>query len=207
MKCPGCGVENSDEARFCKSCATPLTREAAGAPVAPSAVPLPPPPGPRPRHRQPHEEFVGLLGFAFFLVALAVVFGQNPNLINDFRAWSQLASDSHTVFVRPPYAVIVSAAWFFGVMGFLELVAAGIRWGLAWTPLRSAGRALSGVGDLMFAALLVLYASRSITGTFLITVLVGVFAVLLMIYVTLGIYWSTPRAFPRPEFAQVRSHP
>jgi len=170
-------------------------------------TPPSPSPPPVPRRRQPHEEFVGLLGFAFFLVALAVVFGQNPNLINDLRAWSQLASDSHTIFVRPPDAVIVSAAWFFGVMGVLEFVAAGIRWALAWTPLRSAGRVLSGIGDLMFAALLVIYAGRSITGTFLVTVLVGVFAVLLMIYVTLGIYWSTPRRFPRPDFGQVRSQP
>jgi hypothetical protein len=150
---------------------------------------------------------VGLLGFAFFLVAVAVVFGQNPNLIGDLRVWSQVASDNHTVFVRPPDGVIVSAAWFFGVMGVLEFVAAGIRWALAWMPLRSAGRALSGIGDLMFAALLSLYAGRSISGTFLVTVLVGVLAVLLMIFVTLGIYWSTPRAFPRPEVAQVRSQP
>ena len=197
-------MENGSEARFCKSCATPLPEAAPSPPTVPAIAAPPVPPPPPARHRQPHEEFVGLLGFAFFLIALAVVFGLNPNLISDLRVWSQLASDNHTIFVRPPDAVITSAAWFFGVMGVLEFVAAAIRWALGWTPLRSAARALSGVADLMFSALLFLYAARSLSGTFLVSVLVGVFAILLIIYVTLGVYWSTPRAGSRHEFGQPR---
>lgn len=207
MKCPNCGVDNGDEARFCKSCATPLQAAPATAPAAPSA-PLPPPPMPAMprRRRQPYEELVGLLGLAFFLVAVSVAFAQNPNLTEDLRVWTQIVSNNHTIFVRPPDAVIVSAAWFFGAIGLLELVAAGMRWVLRWMPLRAAGRVLSGVGDLMFAALLTLYAARSISGTFLLTVLVGVMAILLMIYITLGIYWSAARPRP-PEFVQPRIEP
>jgi hypothetical protein len=105
-------------------------------------------------------------------------------------------STYHTIFVRPPDAFIVSAAWFFGVIGALEFVSASLRWALRWLPLRAASRVLSGVGDLIFAVLLLRYADRAISGGFLLTVLVGVIAALLMIYVTLGVYWSTAR--PRP---------
>lgn len=176
-------------------------------PVAQAVMAPPPPPPPPTRYRQPHEEFVGLLSFAFFLTAVAVVFGLNPNLVTDLRLWTQIVSDHHTVFVRPPDPVLVSAAWFFGVMGVLEFVNAGVRWALRWTPLRSAGRVLSAVGDLMFASLLQLYAIGSITGAFLVTILVGVLAVLLMIYVTLGIYWSNARTARWLEFAQNRTQP
>lgn len=142
---------------------------------------------------------LGLLGFAFFLLAVAVAFGLNPNLIQDFGRWFESMSTYHTPFVRPPDALIVSAAWFFGVIGVLELVAAGLRWSLRWMPMRALSRALSGVGDLIFAALLLLYADRGISGGFLITILVGVVAALLMIYVTMGIYWSSGRAAPVPS--------
>lgn len=196
MKCANCGTENNDDARFCKACAAPQTPQASTAPAAPAVPPIPPPPPvPLRRPRQPHEEFVGLLGFAFFLLAVAVVFSQNPNLFDGIRRWTELASAAGTVFVRPPDAVIVSAAWFFGVMGVFEFVSASIRWSLRWLPLRAASRVLSGIGDLIFAVLLLRYADRAISGSFLIMVLVAVFAALLMLYVTLGIYWSNARVY------------
>ncbi len=197
MKCPNCGTENHEGARFCKACAAPQTPQASPPPVAPTAPPIPPPPPPvQLRHpRQPHEEFVGLLGFAFFLVAVAVVFSQNPNLFDGIRRWTEIVSASGTIFVRPPEAVIVSAAWFFGVIGMFEFVSAFIRWSLRWLPLRAASRVLSGVGDLIFAVLLLRYADRAISGGFLIMVLVGVLAALLMVYVTLGMYWSNARVY------------
>ena len=199
MKCPACGTENPEGSRFCMSCASPLTAQVSEAPPVPAAPPPPPVPAPRPRHRQPHEDFVGLLSFAFFLLAVAVAFGLNPNLVGDFDRWFQLMSTSHTPFVRPPDALIVSSAWFFGVIGALEFVAASVRWGLRWTPMRTLSRALSGAGDLVFAVLLLRYADRAISGAFLLTVLVGVAAALLMIYVTLGIYWSSGPPTPRPS--------
>jgi len=134
------------------------------------------------------------LGFAFFLAAVAAVFVQNPNLIEDLRRWSQIMSTNNTIFVRPPDAAIVSAAWFFGVVGVLEFISASLRWALRWNPLRAVSRILTGVGDLIFAVLLLRYADHAISGGFLLTVLVGVLAALLMIYVTLGIYWSSGRS-------------
>ena len=209
MKCPSCGTENSDDARFCKSCAAPQTPAASGAvpPVPPPTAPEPPPPPQPPRHKQPHEDLVGLLSFAFFLLAVAVAFGLNANLIQDFGRWFQLMSSNHTVFVRPPEALIVASAWFFGVIGALEFVGASLRWSLRWTPMRALSRVLSGVGDLVFAVLLLGYADRAISGAFLLTVLVGVVAALLMIYVTLGIYWSSGRPTPGPSPAQPNLRP
>ncbi len=204
MNCPSCGTENHEDARFCKSCAAPLTPTMAAPPATPVAPPPPPPPPPIyvDRRRQPHQEFVGLLGFAFFLVAVAIVFAQNPNLFEGLRRWMEIVTANQTVFVRPPEAIIVSAVWFFGAMGVFEFASAFIRWSLRWIPLRVAARVLSGIGDLLFAALLLRYADRAISGPFLITVLVAVLAAMLMIYITLGMYWSRGRVLlwvPAPE--------
>lgn len=198
MKCPSCGTENPDGSRFCMSCASPL---AAPAPQAPPGYAAPPPPPPA-RHRQPHEDIVGLLSLAFVLIAVSVVFGLNANLATELRDWTRLVTERNTIFLRPPEGIIVSAAWFFAVMGVFEFIAAGLRWALRWTSLRVVGRVLSGAGDLVLSALLLLYAAKTIAGTFLIAVLAGAVGVLLMVYVTLGIYWSSARGASRPEAVQ-----
>lgn len=195
MKCPSCGTENNEDAKFCKSCAAPQT-PAASPPPNPPTYPYPPPPPTPPRHKQPAEDFVGLLSFAFFLVAVAVAFAMDLNLPADFGRWFNSMSAARTVFVRPPDALILAAAWFFGIVGVLEFVAAALRWSLRWTKLRAVSRVLSGVGDLVFAVLLLSYADRAISGSAVIMVLVGIAAAMLMVYVTLGIYWSSARTFP-----------
>ena len=153
------------------------------------------------RHREPHEDIVGLMGLAFFLIAVSVAVALNPNLGADLTTWTHLVSSQSTPFVRPPEGVITSAAWFFGVVGVLEFVAASLRWALRWTRLRVAGRILAGAGDLVFSALLFLYSAKSIPGAFLLAILAGTVGVLLLIYVTLGLYWATARPMPRPRAA------
>ena len=196
MKCPSCGTENPEGSRFCMSCASPL---APG--VAPAAQPsvVPPPPPPRLRHKEPHEDIIGLASFAFVLIALATAFALNTNLWADLSQWGHQISTHNTPFIRPPEGVILSAAWFFAVVGVLEFAAAAMRFALRWTYLRVAGRVLSGAGDLVFASLLFLYSAKTISGTFLIAILAGAVGVLLLIYVTLGIYWASARGIPRPE--------
>ncbi len=186
------------------ACATPLAPQAPEAPPPPPAPPSYPPPFvPRLlRYRQAHEDLVGLFGLAFFLVAVSVAVAVNPNLGSDLQAWTRLVSSQGTVFVRPPEGIITSAAWFFAVVGVFEFLAAAVRGVLRWQALRVAGRVLAGVGDLVFSALLFLYSARTIAGTFLIAVLAGAVGVLLMVYVTLGMYWSTARYAPRPEAVQ-----
>ncbi len=201
MKCPNCGTENHEDARFCKSCAAPQTPPAASppAPAAPLAPPSRPPWFVAPHHpKLPYEDLLGLLGFAFFLTGVVAVFGTNPNFVSDLGRWTDLVSSSRTVFARPPDGIIRSAATFFAVVGVLDFASAFLRWAVRWPPLRAASRVLTGVGDLIFVALLLRYADRAISGAFLITILVGVFAVLLTVYVTLGVYWSAgrPTAWP-----------
>ncbi len=203
MKCASCGTENPEGSRFCMSCASPLTASAPQAPPMPVApIPPVPPPPPRLRHKEPHEDIVGLAGLAFVLIALGAAFALNPDLWANLSQWGHEISTRNTPFIRPPEGAIVSAAWFFGIVGALEFVAAALRLALRWTYLRVAGRVLSGAGDLIFAALLTLYSARTISGTFLIAILAGAVGALLLIYVTLGIYWASARAVPRPETVQ-----
>lgn len=197
MQCPNCGVENPEGSRFCMSCASPLV-----APAAAVEAIVPPLRSALRRHRQPHEDAVGLLGFAFVLIGLAVVAAQNANLAGDLLAWTNVVFTQNTIFVRPPDGIILSAAWFFAIVGALEFVAASLRWALRWTRFRVAGRVLSGVGDLVFSALLVLYYGMTITGTFLLAILAGTVGALLIVYVTLGIYWASAPAPPYPERVQ-----
>lgn len=201
MKCSYCGVENPEGSRFCMSCASPLT---VSAPTPTTAYPAPPAPPyvPRPRHRQPHEELVGLLGLAFVLVAISAVFAWNPNLPTELQEWGRIVSANNTVFVRPPEGVIVTAAWFFTIVGLFEIVAAALRWALRWTYLRVAGRFLSAVGDLVFAVLLFLYSAHTISGVMLGAILAGTVGMLLVVFVMLGLYWTTARPMPRPASVQ-----
>lgn len=197
MKCTSCGTENPEGSRFCMSCATPLTPVAPAPPASPypAVAPLPP----HRRHRQPHEDLIGLLGLAFVLAAVSVAFAVTPSLPAQLQEWARTVSTSQTVFVRPPEGVIVSAAWFFAAVGVFELIAAGLRWSLRWTHLRVTGRLLAGAGDLIFAALLFLYSAKTISGPFLIAILAGSVAVLLMIFVVLGLYWASARVPVRAE--------
>ncbi len=202
MKCPACATENPEGSRFCMSCAAPLAAQVPQAPPPPVAPPPPPIIPPHLRHRQPHEDLVGLMALAFFLIAVSVAVAMNPNLVADLQAWTHQVSSRGTVFVRPPEGILASAAWFFGVIGALEFVAAGFRWALRWTPLRVAGRVLAGVGDLVFSALLFLYSAKTIAGTFLLAILAGTVGVLLLLYLTVGLYWASVRGLPRPEAAR-----
>lgn len=207
MKCSNCGVENPEGSRFCMSCAWPL-----GAPTpAPGAAPMTAPGSPAPsypvppqhrRHRQPHEDLVGLLGLAFVLVAVSAIFAWNANLPAELQQWSAIVSRNNTIFVRPPEGVIVSAAWFFTIVGLFEIVAACLRWALRWTYLRVAGRVLAGVGDLVFASLLFLYSARTLSGLMMGAILAGTVGMLLFIFVTLGLYWTSARPMPRTSPVQ-----
>lgn len=180
------------------SCASPLatTMPTPGpAPFVPA--PLAPPFPPRFRHHEPHQDLIGLLGLAFVLVAVSAIFAWNANLPTELQRWSQIVSAQNTIFVRPPEGVILSAAWFFAIVGLFELVAGSVRWALRWTYLRVAGRFLSAVGDLVFASLLFLYSARTISGLMLGAILAGAVGMLLLIFVTLGLYWTSARPLPR----------
>lgn len=207
MRCPSCGTENPEGSRFCMSCASPLMA------FAPSAAPVPPMPVAPPmpferhpmhhlRHREPHEDLVGLLGLAFVLVAVSAVFAWNANLPSELQRWTQMVSAANTIFIRPPEGIILSAAWFFTAMGLFEILSGGLRWALRWRYLRVAGRFLAAVGNLVFASLLFLYSAHTISGLMMGAILAGTVGMFLMIFVTLGLYWSSARPAPAPAPVQ-----
>ena len=183
LRCDRCGVVNREGARFCMSCGAPLVPMAAAVPAT-QGVFTPPPPS----YRHEHDRF-GIVGLAFFLLSIGVIFAANPNLASELRLWT---SDWTTLgpLVRPPQGVITSAALFFAVEGVLMFVLAWIRVALRDRRMRATSTALQGIGDLVFAYLLVLYADRLIGGPFVIAVLAGVVGALLMIWVSLGLYWN-----------------
>src|SRR5881392_4171772 len=90
---------------------------AAPVPTAPSAFsalrPMPPAARAFPERR---PDFVALIGVAFFLLILGVVFTLNTNLLNDFRSWWDLIQPGG-LFVRPPDGIVRSGLLFFALLG------------------------------------------------------------------------------------------
>ncbi len=189
------------------SCAAPLTAQAPTPPPVPPTPFMPSMPYDRHpmhhlRHREPHEDLVGLLGLAFVLVAVSAVFAWNANLPTEIQQWSRIVSAQNTILVRPPEGIILSAAWFFTAMGLFEILSGVLRWALRWRHLRVAARFLAAVGNLVFASLLFLYSAHSISGLMMGAILSGAVGMFLMIYVTLGLYWSSVRPVPPPAPVQ-----
>src|SRR6266480_329970 len=107
VRCPRCGTENDDEVAFCVYCGSLLPDHAsaptpaAPAPIAPSAASaLRPMPAAARAFPERRPDFVALIGVAFFLLILGVVFTLNTNLLNDFRSWWDLIQPGG-LFVRP----------------------------------------------------------------------------------------------------------
>lgn len=204
MKCAGCGTENQEGSRFCYSCGTALAPVAAPPPVA--QVPPPPPPPPRLFPKQPHQDLLGLLGLAFVLISLGIVFSANTSLVAELRQWGDHVAKAGP-FVRPPEGVITSAVLFFVIVGLLDFVSAFLRSTLRWMKTLVLSRILSGVGDLIFAGLLVLYSGLAISGFLVLAGLVATAGVLLLVWIILGLYWAVSRTPPRTQAAEAGTRP
>ncbi len=117
--CARCGTINKDESQFCLYCGAPLPMRPTEPPrpAAPSPPrPTPPTPRPMPVARARNPDFVGLFGVAFFLLVIGVVFYLNQNLLNEIRRWWDQILAGRIAF-RPPEGLIISAAWFWGLLG------------------------------------------------------------------------------------------
>ncbi|MGI0149393.1 MAG: DUF835 domain-containing protein, partial [Thermoplasmata archaeon] len=84
VRCPKCGTENDDQLAFCVYCGSALPGNLSEVPppapmrTAPSSAVKQIPPGARgPPER--HPDFVGLIGVAFFLLIVGIVFTLNTN--------------------------------------------------------------------------------------------------------------------------------
>ncbi len=200
LKCPSCGAENKDDAKFCFSCGVAV---AGTMPVpAPTLVPPPPyPPPPPPAWwtwpREKGPDFMGLVGLAFFLFVVGFVFYANQNLGTDLRIWSDRAV-RNGLFTRPPEGVITSAVLFFFLLGITSFITAALRVAVGRHRFRALADVLGGVGLVLLSFLLSLYANHTISGQLVLATFAAVLGILLLIYISLGIYWSWMRRVPKP---------
>lgn len=200
MRCPKCGTENNAEVAFCVYCGavlpigsrqTPVDVPPVSTVVPPSAVkPIPP------AVRERHPDFVGLIGLAFFLLIVGIVFTLNSGLLNDFRLWWDRVV-AGGLFVRPPAGIIESGILFFGLLGLSNFLTSGLRWLLDRSRFGALARVLAGVAFLALALLLTRYGSQAISGQLVVSIWTAVLGALLIIYIALGLYWvRTRRVIP-----------
>ncbi len=164
-----------------------------------AAVPPPPPPPPRSWWERPREkgpDYVGLVGLALFLFIVGIVFYANPDLGAGLRLWADRVS-RNGIFIRPPEGVISSAVLFFFLIGLSSFATAIVRFVIRRHRLRALSDTLGGIGLIILSLLVSLYASQRISGQLVIATWVGVLGILLLIYVTLGIYFSWVRYGPK----------
>ncbi len=178
QRCAVCGTTNSDDLRFCVYCGASLP----GVPMdvsepgiaAPVAEPEPEIEAPR------------------VMLILGVLFYMNQNLVTDLRVWwDQLVAGQ--ILVRPPEGVITSGVVFWGLIGVTKIILAPARWVVRRTKIHTLGAVLGGIGTIAFAYLLTRYAARDFTGWQVAGYEAGVIAFLLVIYVGLGLHWSSTR--------------
>lgn len=203
MRCPKCGTENNEAVAFCVYCggALPISRSEAPNEAArtPSTVPTMKPMPPAIRER--HPDFVSLIGLAFFLLILGVVFTLNTSLLTDFQLWWDTVR-VRGLFTRPPEGIIASGILSFVLLGASNLMTSGLRWLLDRNRFGALARLLAGGGFLALAFLAYEYQARFIPGQRLVSIWTAVLGSLLIIYIALGLYWVRAR---RPVPAGVRA--
>src|SRR2546422_10415305 len=206
VRCPKCGTENDAEVAFCVYCGS-LLPDRAGTPPAPTAPPAPhtspalkpnPPVARAFPERRP--DFVSLIGVAFFLMIVGIVFTLNTNLLNDLRSWWDLTVPGG-LFVRPPEGIVTSGILFFGLLGLSNFLTSGLRWILDRNRFGALARVLAGFGLFSLALLTWRYSMRAISGSLVISIWTAILGTFLAIYIAVGLYWVRTR---RPTPAGVR---
>jgi len=207
VRCPKCGTENDHEVAFCVYCGS-LLPDHAGIPPSPTAPqapkisgalkPMPPVARAFPERR---PDFVGLIGLAFFLLIVGIVFTLNTNLLNDFRSWWDLLV-AGGLLVRPPDGIIVSGILFFGLLGLSNFLTSGLRWILDRGRFGALARVLAGVAFLSLALLTWRYSMRAIAGSLVISIWTAVLGTFLVVYIGVGLYWARARR-PAPTGARI----
>src|SRR3989454_9472747 len=134
-----CGTMINAESQFCLYCG-PLLPMGATHPPRPAAPspprPAPPTPRPTPAPRARTPDFVGLFGVAFFLLVIGVVFYLNQNLLSEIRRyWDQILAGR--IAFRPPEGLIISAAWFWDLLGISRFGIAFLRWTFTRSRIRT----------------------------------------------------------------------
>jgi hypothetical protein len=107
------------------------------------------------------KDYMGLVSFGTFILAVGLVFVINPQLFSDFCLWIEQMRTMENL-VRPPRGLIVSAIVFFGLIGLSDFFKAGIRFWIAQSRRQVLADILSGAALTLFAYLIYLYGNYTI---------------------------------------------
>src|SRR3989475_11972087 len=169
--CARGGTSNKDESQFCLYCGAPLPMGATDPPRPPPPPPprpTPPTPRPTPAPRARTPDFVGLFGVAFFLLVIGVVFYLNQNLLSEIRRyWDQILAGR--IAFRPPEGLIISAAWFWDLLGISSFGIAFLRWTFTRSRIRTFVAFLAGIGMIALAFFLYRYSLPTLSGSLVVS--------------------------------------
>jgi len=107
------------------------------------------------------KDYLGLVSFGTFILAVGIIFVANPNLVSDFRLWIEQMTTMENL-VRPPRGLIISAIIFFGLIGLSDFFKAGIRFWIAQSRRQVLADIISGTALTLFAYLIYLYGSYAL---------------------------------------------
>jgi len=149
--CSKCNSEVKEGDKFCPYCGASLTLEALK-------------PVEKRRHIRERDtcfgegerDYLGLVSFGFFLLAVGITYTLNPNVISDFRFWVDQLRINQTL-VEPPEGLVFSATIFFGIIGVFDFAKAGIRLATNDIKRRVVANVFSGIALISFAYLIHLY--------------------------------------------------
>lgn len=203
VRCAKCGTENAEGIGFCVYCGASLsaTEGTFSAAPLPSPTPIyrsavkPIPRAVRERYER-HPDFVGLIGVAFFLLIVGIVFTLNTNLLTDLRLWWEAITAEGVpdgLFLRPPEGIVQSGVYFFGLLGLSNFLTAGLRWVLDRSRFGALARAFAGVGFVALAVMTFQYSRHLLTGTQVLSIWTAVLGTLLVVYIATGLYWIRSR--------------
>ncbi len=108
------------------------------------------------------KDYLGLVSFGAFILIVGIVFIANPNLISDFSSWiEQMTDEQH--LIRPSEGLVSSAILFFTLIGLSNFFEAGIKLWIGKARRQVLADILSGVALVLFAYLIHLYGSYTLT--------------------------------------------
>jgi uncharacterized protein DUF835 len=210
VRCARCGTENAEDVAYCVYCGNNLTAPAVEptlpepSPPLPSTAVKPIPPSAR-RRSERRPDFVGLIGVAFFLLIVGIVFTLNTNLFADLSGWWDLMRIDGLpggLFVRPPPGIVTSGMFFLGLLGLSNFLTSGLRWIVDRSRFGALARVFAGIGFLSLAALIWRYSLNDLTGLQVISIWTALLGTLLVLYISTGLYWVRAR---RPAAAGTQS--
>ena len=146
--CSNCGKENVEGVKFCVNCGKILISEKKEDTCFGKG--------------EQRRNYLGLVSFGFFIIIVGIIFGNNSNIISDFRLWiEQMISEQ--IFIRPSIDLINTATLFFSLLGVSNFFMAVIRFMFEKVRRRVFSDILSGIALALFGYLLHLYEGYVIT--------------------------------------------